>query len=75
MDTLTIAEALVAIIADREDIDATNAIPCLRRAEATILEFTGGVHRVPLYTERTSDDVDTILILVTENGQRDIFFE
>lgn len=71
MDTLSITEALFAqaVVAG---YDETTIIPAVRRAQAVVMEYTGGVPAA-LGTARMGDEVDGILILASENGARDLF--
>ena len=70
MDTISITEALVAELVERENVDATNAIALLRTASANIRAERPGID---LNAQRPIDDVDDITISVSRNGHRDIF--
>lgn len=71
MDNITLTEALVALLVERDDTDATNAIQRLRIAQERVaLVIHGSVH---LDLSMPVDDVDDILIHATRNGAIDIF--
>ncbi len=72
MDNITITEALYTLAFGHDAIDETNVVAAVRKAQAVVVEYTGGRPEA-LHTLRSVDDVDSILILVTENGARDIF--
>ncbi|QGJ92688.1 hypothetical protein QDA04_gp18 [Microbacterium phage Megan] len=71
MDTLTLTEALVAMLVERDDTDATNAIQRLRIAQERVaLVIHGDMHLdMPL----DGDEADSIIIHATRNGHVDIF--
>lgn len=71
MDTISINEAIVAMLVG-QDADPADAIMMLRKAQAVVMEYTGDVAEA-LYTQRDVEAVDDIIIMVTENGHRDIF--
>lgn len=72
MDTITLNEALIVMLVEQDGVDATNAIPLLRHAQAVIVDAAGG-RAEALHTERTTDDADSIIIALTMNGRFDIF--
>uniref|UniRef100_A0AAU6R5W4 Helix-turn-helix DNA binding domain protein n=1 Tax=Micrococcus phage Olihed TaxID=3092209 RepID=A0AAU6R5W4_9CAUD len=77
IENLSIDEALVSMLVEQDGVDATNAIHLLRAAQAKVIEYTGA--RTPeevalhLSGTRSIDEVDSILILVSENGKIDLF--
>ncbi len=77
IENLSIDEALVSMLVEQDGVDATNAIQLLRAAQAKVIEYTGA--RTPedvvahLSAIRTIEEVDSILILVSENGKVDLF--
>lgn len=77
IENLSIDEALVSMLVEQDNVDGTNAVHLLRAAQAKVIEYTGA--RTPedvvahLSAIRTIDEVDSILILVSANGQIDLF--
>ncbi|QPE04150.1 hypothetical protein IT882_13210 [Microbacterium schleiferi] len=72
MENLSIPEALYALAA--ESSDATNIVARVRRAEARVREWLS----FPMvdsewHRSRPVDQVDSIIIAVSENGNIDIF--
>ncbi|KAA9133777.1 hypothetical protein [Microbacterium caowuchunii] len=73
IETLSLLEGLYILAMDSDDVDATNITARVRNAsEVVVRERLGGRWDV-LHAKRSVDSVDDILILVTENGHRDIF--
>lgn len=74
---LSIDEALVAALVEQDDVDATNAIHLLRAAQAKVIEYTGATSPEEVVQHlaaiRTIEEIDSILILVSENGRIDLF--
>lgn len=73
MDTISITEALVSELVDQDGVDGTNAVQALRRAQAHVMEYTGSDNRAVLDNQRTVDEVDDILIMVSQNGRFNYF--
>ncbi|MFJ6532503.1 hypothetical protein [Microbacterium sp. NPDC091662] len=69
---LSLTEAIYAIAVDQDDVDTTNIIDKVRRAQAVVLDYAGGDAEA-LHTLRSPDEVDNILIMITRNGTVDIF--
>lgn len=68
---LTLNEAAVAELAEREGVDASNVIPMLRNALDHLARYARG----SVYQLRHVDDVDSIMIGASHNGRVDIFTE
>jgi hypothetical protein len=67
---LTMTEALVSLLVERDDVDATNAVPMLRAAKRYLVtdrRFTDFEREYPL------DVLDDVIIDATRNGKRDLF--
>lgn len=73
MDTLTPTEALVAMLAERPDIDATNAIPAFRAAVKRLAAELNPRFDEDMHTELESDYIDQIVIMASRNGRIDLF--
>ncbi|QDP44105.1 hypothetical protein SEA_JENOS_55 [Microbacterium phage Jenos] len=72
--SLSITEGLVAQLVEQDNIDCTNAVYTLRKAQQAIMEECS-ISELGLYTQRPEDEVDGFLIWATHNGQRNIFIE
>lgn len=79
LDKISLTEAIVALMSDHygfQGLDATNAIPTLRKAQANLIQWLNvnpsGAHNF-LHKIRPIDDVDQIIITATQNGARDLF--
>lgn len=74
MYKLSITEALVSIMADRDDLDATNAAQALRFAleHVRVANHIAGDIELKV-EEQPIDRVDSQIIMATRNGQVDIF--
>jgi hypothetical protein len=73
MDTLSPTEALVALLVEQPNVDATNAIAKLRIAQerlAVEMRPHLGEH---LDAQLDADDIDAMIIHATRNGRVDIF--
>lgn len=77
IENLSIDEALVSMLVEQDGVDATNAIHLLRAAQAKVIEYTGArtSEEVALHLSgtRSIDEVDSIIIMVSKNGQIDLF--
>ncbi|WKW85398.1 hypothetical protein SEA_MILANI_4 [Microbacterium phage Milani] len=77
IEQLSIDEALLAALVEQDDVDATNVIQLMRSAQGKVIEYMGA--RTPeqviehLSSIRTIEEVDSILTLVSQNGQIDLF--
>jgi len=71
MDLITLNECLVAALVDHDNVDGTNAVMRLRMAQ-DVLRASSHVG-VPLDAPLTIEDADSIMVMVTQNGARDIF--
>lgn len=65
-DRITVTEALVALLVERPDVDATNAIGCLRAAQQRVLR--AGFGQVGLHEAMTWDEVDALIIAADARG-------
>lgn len=72
MDWITYTEALVTMLVDRDDVDATNIVAKLRKGQA-VLQDQFGVGDVALNSQQPAEEVDNLLTAATLNGNRDIF--
>ncbi|URC17911.1 hypothetical protein SEA_ENDOR_55 [Microbacterium phage Endor] len=72
--SISFTEALAAQMLCNGRIDETNAIVCLRHAQAVLREEYD-FSRLELNAQRSIDEVDDVLIMISANGRRDIFFE
>jgi hypothetical protein len=68
---LTLNEAAVAELAEREDVDASNAIWMLRNA----LQHLAIAARGSVFQLRHVDEIDSIMIHASANGRIDIYKE
>jgi len=80
MDTITINEGLLVMLAGRDGIDGTNAIELMRRAQDRLglvrllgRGYEGETEMEFLNKLRPMEEVDDILIAVTRNGRVDLF--
>lgn len=69
---LSLTEALYSMVVDMDDVDSTNIIYKVRRAQAVVLDYAGGDVEA-LHTLRHPDEVDNIIIMITRNGTVDIY--
>ncbi|AUX82888.1 hypothetical protein SEA_REDFIELD_52 [Microbacterium phage Redfield] len=72
--SISFTEALAAQMLCHDRIDETNAIGRLRHAQA-VLRLEYDFSRNDLNAQRSIDEIDDVLIMISENGRRDIFFE
>ena len=76
MDKLSLTEALVAMLVEQDGVDATNAVRALRKAQANImtnLNVNEDGRMNFLHKQRSTDDVDNMIITATRNGMLDLF--
>lgn len=73
MDTnITLMEALYSAAAGHDGVDETNIIFKVRKGQKAVLDYTGQpVHS--LFIAQPVEVVDDIMIMVTKNGNHDIF--
>lgn len=75
LDQISITEALFAQAVLHDGIDESNIVLAVRHAQAIVMEYTGTDNQQVLHNLRHYEEVDSILIMVTQNGYRDIFFD
>lgn len=79
MGMISIDEALVVLAFEHEGIDATNVTTCIRNAQAAIVEYFGATTpeavQAHLSSMRTLEEIDSIIILASDNGNFDLFFD
>lgn len=77
----TIHLALVSLLVERDDVDATNAIQLLTNAETNVLNelLAPGSMITPTYrhqllnTPSPDSQIDSLITYASQNGAKDIF--
>lgn len=69
---ITLMEALYSAAAGHDGVDETNIIFKVRKAQQVVLDYTGQPS-YSLFVAQPVEKVDDIMIMVTQNGHRDIF--
>ncbi|UAJ16107.1 hypothetical protein SEA_RIKSENGUPTA_16 [Microbacterium phage RikSengupta] len=70
LDNISATEALVAILVEQDNVDATNVIVKLRNAQDRLLDIAPQLH---LEEEMPSEDIDNLITWATRNGAIDLF--
>jgi len=77
METMTFNEAILVEIVGRDNVDQTNCISLLRRAQMNVLNQLALMEIEPaediLERQYPLESIDQIMILVTENGSKSLF--
>lgn len=76
IDRLSLNEAIITEMVEHPSIDASNAIAWFRTAQSNLLDWNnvGASGSAQFLAKmRSEEDVDSILIMSTRNGQRSIF--
>lgn len=76
MDQLSLNEALIVLLADRDGVDGTNVLTLFHNAQVELITaYDIAPDRAARWLDqaRESDQVDGMLIWVSRNGQEDIF--
>ncbi|QNN98614.1 hypothetical protein SEA_MORTYSMITH_47 [Microbacterium phage MortySmith] len=76
MERLSLNEALMIMLADRDGVDGTNILDLYRKGQNEVITAydvnPSGAGNF-LAKMRSSDDIDNMLIWLTRNGAEDIF--
>jgi hypothetical protein len=73
-DTLSLNEAILVELAMRPGVDETNIVTLYRKAQRNLATLVARRYGTPdMDAPRHVDDVDDLMILVTENGRISLF--
>jgi len=72
MENITITEALYSLVILQDNVDSTNIIAKVRRAQE-YMESGFGLTTDELHEMKSVDSIDEMIIMATRNGRFDIF--